>query len=462
MKNFTIALLFLLSVTATLAAQVLTLDESIKHALENNLRLQVDRQNVNIAEQNYREIRSSILPQINFNGGYQLNRTVLPDSYIPQPLDVSGSLSADATEDDKLIAGVLDSGFNSFLPESTQDETRYFGQIKLDQVVYLGGKLLSGIRVASIYKEWERQKHELNRKEVVFATIEMYYQGLLLKHVLEINREALSLAENHYSRVVSMHDQGLVSEFDKIRAELELMKLEPEVQEAENNFALWLENFRQHTGLEEFDGELAGQIDEPDPFMPSLEEAISTGTEQRIELYLARTYKDMREIGYQAERGNYLPNVVLSAEYNRFSQTDELRVKPDSFGSSYQVMLGVQLPIFTGFGNSAKKATARYQHKQANLELLDAEDKIELDVRNVWQNLNHVVAKHQTSQKRLELAARGLNIAESRYENQIGINLEVLDAQLEYKVAHLSYLQSVYHIIIAQTRLQKAMGLALN
>jgi len=443
-----IIMIIILMITFSFGIKALTLDESIRLALEHNLDLQVDEERIGIADQTYREARSSIFPQINLSGGLMAERTKLPGSYIPPAFDVTGDLSEAATEDDQMLAGTIEAGFNAFLPEKTSDETSYVGQVSLQQPLFLGGQLFNGIRAAAIYRQLERDRFELSRQDTIFETINLYYQGLLLQEVVEINRETLNLAESHYARVINMYNQGLVSEFDKIRAELEVMSLEPEVQQAENNFQLWLERFRQFTGFEEFDGNLSEEISEPEVLNVPLTEALESGLNQRIELKLANAGQEMRELSWKAERGRSIPNIFLTAEVNAFSRRDEFDFSPNDFGTSYQVMIGLQMPLFTGFGNSARTAKARHEYKQAQLEYYDIENKIELDIRNAWQQLDYAVANHAANQKRLNVASRALEIANARYENQVGINLEVLDAQIGYRGAHLAYLQSSYEIII--------------
>ena len=452
--------LTLLLLSCTIFA--LTLEESIEFALRNNLSLQSAEQDVSIAREMYREVTSALLPQISFNGGYQLQRTELPGSMIPPLFNTSSELSETASEDDEMLAEYLDQGFRMFLPEKSQDETNFFGQVRLDQVVYLGGKLLSGIKAAGIYRTIEVNRYELTRQNLLYETTDLFYKGLLLTDVGEINKEALQLAEQHYSLISSMYAQGLVSEFDLIRVELELFKLRPQLQEAENNHSLWQESFRKHLGLEEeYEIDLEGEIIVPDELTIELEEALEAGRSDRIELYLTRAVRDMYEINWRAERGSYLPNIALSAEYNKFSNINEFTWEPGDFGTSYQVALGIQIPIFRGFGNRAKTAQARHQYKKATLDYLDLEDKIELDIRNSYLRLEHTRQNYNAQVVRVDLAERGLRIATTRYENQVGINLEVLDAQLEYKVARLAYLQAAYDVIMAQKSLQKSMGIEL-
>jgi len=453
-------ILFTLILLLTSSLISITLEDSIELAIKNNLSLRSAGEDIAIAREFYREVTSALLPQISFNGGYQLLRTELPGSMIPPAFNITDELSENATEDDELLAAYIEQGFNMLIPEQKQDETNFFGQIKLDQVVYLGGKLLSGIKAAGIYRTVEAKRYELTKQNLIYETTDLFYQGLLLTDVVEINREALELAEQHYNRISSMYGQGLVSEFDLIRAELELHKLQPQLMEAENNYSLWQESFKKHLGLGiDYDLTLQGEIAVPPEIEVELDEAIESGKSERIELYLSGAVRDMYEINWRAERGNYLPNVALSAEYNRFSNINKFTWEPDDFGSSYQVMLGIQIPIFKGFGNRAKTAQARHQYNKATLDYLDLQDMIELDIRNAYLRLAHAQKNYETQVLRIGLAERGLNIATARYESQVGINLEVLDAQLEHKIARLAYLQAAYEITMAQKALHKSMGI---
>ncbi len=454
-----IVLITIILAVTNLAALNLSLEESIDLALKNNLQLQANEQNISIADQTYSEVRSSLLPQISFNGGYQISRTDLPSSYLPDKLDITSMLSNSADDDDKLLAGILENSVNAMIPTQISEESNYVGSIKLDQVVYLGGKLLNGIKVAGIYRQFERNRYELAKKDLIFATTDLYYKVLLLKEVVDINKEALSLAQKHFARVSELNKQGIVSEFDLIRAELEVLKLEPELKSAENNYALIVDSFRKQLGLDAVEIELIDKLSLSEKVDFTLEESIVKAKQNRLEIKLLEASRDMYEIQWKAEKGNFLPNVALSAEYSAFSQKNEFTVKPADFGTSYQVMLGFQLPIFKGFGNVAKRVKTKAEFRKADLEYRDLHDKIELDVRNAFQHLSYTRKQYETGQKRVELANKGMIIANARYENQIGINLEVLDAQLEQKIAQLSYLQAVYEITIAQKRLEKAMGM---
>jgi outer membrane protein TolC len=61
----------------------------------------------------------------------------------------------------------------------------------------------------------------------------------------------------------------------------------------------------------------------------------------------------------------------------------------------------------------------------------------------------------------IRLAERGLQLAQVRYENQVGIQLEVFDAQLTLQTIKLQYYQSIYEIISADRNFKKSIGITL-
>jgi outer membrane protein TolC len=116
------------------------------------------------------------------------------------------------------------------------------------------------------------------------------------------------------------------------------------------------------------------------------------------------------------------------------------------------------MPLFTGFSNSSKIKKARHSLKQAELDHRTLQEMIELDVRNSYWQLQADLEKVGNQNRNVELATKGLEIANARYENQVSNQLEVIDAQLQLKSAKLSNMNAKYSALIAYKKLLKAMG----
>jgi len=439
----------------------LSLEEAIEMAKAHNKELQAIREEIGYAENDYRDIKGQLYPQINLNAGYQLTHTRTPDAFLSPTPDFTDNLADDASASDSVLAGSLQGIYNGMAPSESQDEYSLFGQVQLNQVLYMGGKLMAGIRAAKKAEILQEKRYFVKEQEVVFAVKKMFYQTLLAQKALEIAEEAYSVADQHRQQVEEMYEAGLVSEFDLLRAQIETANLEPQVTAANNNLELARESFMKQIGWEEQAPELEGEILFSHTLYSEsfgLEQALQEGLQQRKELELSGITRDLYEIQYSAERGNFLPNLFLNAEYNQFSTDDKISFKGENFGSSYKIGVVMSMPLFTGFSNRSKQLKAKHQWQKSNIDYQNTENLIELDIRQSYLNYHHCIEDLAAKEKNVELAEKALRIAESRYENRVGIQLEVFDAQLQLRSARLNYLQASYAAIIAQEQLSKALG----
>jgi len=452
-----VVILLLIFASSLVCQTTLTLNESIELAKENNKNLQKARDEVGKYRQEYNNVRGNLLPQISLSGGYQFSHTRLPDSAIPTLPSLVSMLDSSATSNDYLISGYIDDGFSSFLPTKTSDEYSLAGTVSLNQVIFMGGKLINGINIAGKLYHLQEKRYWLEEQNLIFTTIDLYFKTKLADEVAEIQHDALNFANLYYKQVKDMFEEGLVSEYDKLRAELEVQKLEPEALEAEKNARLASESFANHLNLDQSDIELIDQIELPDMEEIDLKEAIQEAAKNRMELELSQIGVDVNKVTLRYEKGNFLPNIGITADYTYFG-ADEEKIESDDWGSSYSVGVGFSMPLFTGFSNSSKIKKARYSLKQAELDHRTLQEMIELDVRNSYWQLKADLEKVSTQNRNVQLATKGLEIANARYENQVSNQLEVIDAQLQLKTAKLSYMNAKYSALMSYEKMLKAMG----
>ncbi|PKN72071.1 MAG: hypothetical protein CVU50_08795 [Candidatus Cloacimonetes bacterium HGW-Cloacimonetes-3] len=439
----------------------ITLEESIGYAKQNNKELLMAKEDIYKAEQTYKDVRGNLLPQLSLQGGYNLSATNLPKSALPSPVSFAGGLDATATDNDNYLAAVIEGVVNSMIPSSPVKEGSLAMQLKFDQVLFLGGKLINGIRAVDRFRSIQKLRYSLTEQDVVLQTTELFYQCLLAKKLWEVQRDGLTLANKHLQRVELFAGEGQVSEFDVLRARLEVAKLQPQVLASENQYSLAVSAFRKQIGVEDPTIAPDGEFVLPTELDVSLEEATTQGLANRTELELADINTQIMQIKYNAEKGNYLPNIALSADYSLFTAADEYAIQRDDFGSKYGIGIGFQIPLFTGFSNSSKRSYARHDHEQAKLMQRDAEELITLQIKQNHQKLEYARNNYNVQTKNIQLAERSLELAQVRYDNQVGIQLEVFDAQIMLSAIKLQYYQSIYEIISADRNLKKSIGIRL-
>lgn len=449
----------IISLAGMLSLGAISLQESIEMAKTNNKQLLMAAQEVAKADNTYKDVRGALLPQLSLQGQYGLSKTYLPDSATGSIPSVSSMLDDnEATDTDKLIAGALDGIVGGLMPSSPKKEGSLAMQLKMDQVLFLGGKLINGIRAVDRFRSIQRLNYEVKEQDVILQTTQLFYQTILAGKVAEIQRDGLQTAQRHLARVELFSREGQVSEFDVLRARLEVAKLEPSVFAAENQYDLALAAFRKQIGVD--DQEV---IPEAEFVLPSLEEislqeAQAIGLANRTELELLDIATQIKQIQYNAEKGNFLPNVALSASASLFSAADEYAIEAEDFGTQYSIGIGFSLPIFTGLSNKNKISYARHDLSMAKLQQKDTQELVALQIKQNHQKLQHALKNYATQQENIRLAERNLELAQIRYENQVGIQLEVFDAQITLSAIKLQYYSAIYDVIAAEREFSKSIG----
>lgn len=453
-------LIVFLSLIGMLSLGAITLEESIEMARKNNKSLLMAKEEVSKADAQYKDVRGSLLPQFSLQGQYGLSKTYLPDSATMSLPSVSNMLNDEpsATDADYIIAGTLDGIMASMIPASPKDEGSVAMQLKMDQVLFLGGKLINGIKAVARYRSIQELNYQVQEQGIILSTTELFYQVLLSEKVVQIQRDGLETARRHLARVELLSAEGQVSEFDVLRARLEVAKLEPDVLAAENTYSLAMAAFKQQIGFEGEDLELEGGFALPPASEMSLAEAQAYGLENRTELELLDIATEIQRIKYNAEKGNYLPDVALSASASLFTAANEFAIQRDDFGTQYSVGIGFRLPIFTGFSHTNKVSYARHDLSKARLQQRDTQELISLQIKQSYQKLQHALENYAVQEQNIRMATRNLELAQIRFENQVGIQLEVFDAQIMLSSIRLQYYSAIYDVIISERALTKAIG----
>jgi hypothetical protein len=127
---------------------------------------------------------------------------------------------------------------------------------------------------------------------------------------------------------------------------------------------------------------------------------------------------------------------------------------------SWNVVAAASWTIFDGFSTQSKikEAQANLESAASNRSLV--KKTVELDVKQAY--LNYVLSKDilDTAQKAADSACENYDIADARYKNGLGTNIELLDAETALTKAQLDLLSVKFDIEIAKAQIAKAAGIS--
>ncbi|NQT33627.1 TolC family protein [bacterium] len=413
----------LMSLPAVHAAEVsLSLEQALAHAESNDLSLAKASLEVESGDAQVREAVSAALPNISLSST-MMRHMILPSMYFGEWIQVG--LPSDITTD-----------------------------ISLQQPIWLAGKLGMALKAARIYRQIARDALTSNRARIKSDVIKEYFGLVLMRDVVEVTEEAYAQANRHAETVKRMYDVGMASEFDLLRAQVEVKTLEPEIANTKKNAELARIALCNRLGLDLGDDifltdELSSEVVTID--MADFETVYETARQHRSEFKVFDLRGRLDEISLKAEQRNiYWPNFVFGLNYRRQYQDKSFNSVRDVYWpDSFTWTLNMSVPLFDGFATSARVQKAKIGLRRTQLELSQLEQGLSLEVSLVLSELKRAEDQINSLTAVLELARKALDIAETRYEQGISTELEVLDSQLALHRAQLGHLQGLYDLRVA-------------
>lgn len=325
----------------------------------------------------------------------------------------------------------------------------YNVQVSLQQVLFAWGKLYNAFKISDLSRDITELNLTRKKQDIRYSVTDAFYGILVLDEYVKQARASLEQLERFAAAVETRYKAGLVSQFDLLRAQVQVQNLRPMVIEYENALNLAHEGFRLLLGMDlnrEFT--LAGELQMIDEEF-SLEQLTASAIQNRPELKsLDRAERIARIAQCIARRAN-LPTLVGGAKYDR---SKPFGLMGDEWGSNVTFNLAFQWTLFSGFSNLYKSREAALALKETRLALDNLNRAITVEVKQAY--LSFLAAKEAigAAEKNVGQAKQAFEIIEMRYKNGLATNLEVLDTELAYRQAQVNYLSALknYNTSLAQ------------
>ena len=417
------------------AATVLTLEKVRQLALENNRQFQTAQKELDRSHGEIISARSAALPQISIDGRYTRNLTT--PQIFPSELG-GGNVSFN-------FPGLNNNDFDLSL--------------SITQPLYSGGKVGSAYSIAKIYEKYTKEKVNEVEDEIVFGAESMFYQAILAGSNLDVLKSAEEQLSYNLDVVEKYFDQGMVSEYELLRARVEKLNLEPKLIAAESQVSLTRKKLKSFVGIA-LDEEITLVSDYSDTTitdLPSLDSLVGLALNNRPEIRQARLQKEGYQKAVRVAKGNWIyPNISLSTAYSFSAYSDDFKIQERETSKSWSASVLLNIPIFDGGRTIGEVRKAKTDYYQAVLAEEQAYDDIRLEVQQAYDNLMMARRAMESQKETIEQAEEGLRIANLRYESGVGTQLEVLSAQTALTDARNNLSKAIYDFRLAKSALRKA------
>ncbi|MDH4239219.1 MAG: TolC family protein [Phycisphaerae bacterium] len=337
------------------------------------------------------------------------------------------------------------------------DVDNYTVGLTVTQPIFAGGSIPARINAARLFSLLTDENVREAIQELVYTAQYAYHDVLLSQHLVEISSDAVRSAKAHLDSVKQKQQGGIASDFDVLRAEVELSNFQAEFIQNKNAIDIAKANLVKVMGVsQDSDFVLSDEL-EYIPLNVTMEQAVEAAYRNRPDLY-SREF----DIKYQKEllkiiHSQYWP--AINAYYtNTWSKPDPHSMMQIEWGRAWQAGVMASLPIFDGFAREGDIIAQKARLKQAQVDLIDAEETALFELTKAQLSIQN--AKEYVESQRLNLtrAQEGLRLAEVGYKEGANTQVEMIDAQAALTTARVNYYQAIYSHIIAKLYLQKAMG----
>ena len=411
---------------------VLTVDEAIALALQQNPFHLASRERIAQARAGVRQAVAGFLPSLSASGSDTLDEKLFVLEFPSMvPGEPPQRISIDFTKDYQMA-------FSFGLP------------------LYAGGRLTAGYKQANYGLKASQESVRLSEQETILEAKRAFYGYLLAKEFSAVANEGLRLAEDFMKNVKNLYEVGMSSKFDLLRSEVQAANLKPQAIRARNSVDVAALGLKTVCGIDlDTPIDVKGGLAAP-PLDAETRDVVAEALEQRPELRQIDFQRRMAGESVKIARGSVLPTLAIGGAYNVWG--DALSFRKGAWQNYYTISLSLSVPIFNGFESRARIGQSKALLREIEWTRKGLSNAIAFEVRQAVLNLNQARETLLSQEKNVEQAREAVRIAELNYAEGLATNLDVSTAQVALSQARTNYSQALYDCVISQAHLEKAVG----
>jgi outer membrane protein TolC len=435
--------------------QILTLEDAIHIALENNTDIKVAKMNSDKSRAAVREAFGYALPSLDASATFS---HFLKKPKMPFP-DFEALLT-NATYSILFDENVIPRDDSKYVPVETKLQSfvqtnNYEASLTLTQVLF-NSTVFRGIGASQIYYDLSLAELRNTISKTKLNVERAFYGTLLTKELLSITKASYENAQENFRNVNALFQQGFVSDFDRLQAEVRVENIRPVLLQMENMLATTLNDLKLVLGVEQsVEIDVKGDIDYTQEILPAEEDIIDFALNNNYGLQSMKLKMDLDEEFIQLDVSEYWPSLAAFGNFSYAGSAEEW-----NFQNYNATTVGLSFSMNLWQGNRTKnrveQSTITYKQTTEQYALL--KEYVVNQVKAKYLELKRVQSLVEAQEKNVSLAERAYELSTVRYNEGTGNQLEVQNADVALRQARINKLQSVHSYIITKYELEQLMG----
>lgn len=412
------------------AQETLSLEDCLRLGIENNLKLQTNRNEVLKARLNISENRAKLLPQINAVASFN-------DNFNPPVSVTDGSAYGNQYNVTKTLQFNSSAGFQLQMP-------------LYNQTLYLS------IDVAKTVNRLNELSYEKAREDLILQISKMYYLAQNTVEQISLVKDNIKRIEELRDITVAFYENEMAVEVDVQRVNLNLEDLQVQY---DNACAMLTQQYNMLKYVLDYPAEKEIAVLPADA--EKLNTAATTGfNANQYELLLLQEKASLAEKQKKIVASGYLPTLSLTGSWMFSAYTDKFKNWFHSGPSNHWygsngLGLSLRVPVFDGFDKRSRINKAKIDVENSKLAYEDAMKGMQAQYLNATTELENSIRNYRKQKDNYSLAENVCKVTNDRYREGIVSMVEVLQDEMRVSQAQNNYLTAHYNYQVANLTLLK-------
>jgi outer membrane protein TolC len=314
--------------------------------------------------------------------------------------------------------------------------------LEVSQVVFAGGAIRNGVKIAELQQQIAALNAEQKRQEVRFLIAGNYLELCKLQNQLQVFESNIAQTGQVLENMQAKVNQGVALQNDITRYELQLQNLNYAKIQLQNSVQLLNNQLTSALGLPQ-----------SVTIVPNVTEVAQHKVEQSaspattLSVQMAENAEKTAEHAEKISRAERLPQIALFAgDYFNSPVLIEIPALNKNF-NYWAVGVGVKYSLGNLYKSGAKIRANHLVARQANEEKAALEEQISLALNEAFVHYKEAYVLLETKEKSVELATQNYNVISYRYENDLALLTDLLDAASQKLDTELQAINAKINII---------------
>lgn len=444
MKQITILFCVLLSFNQAKAQEVsqniLTLEEAIKMAYENNSGVKNARIDEKIAQKKIWETTAIGLPQINAEGNFQ-NFIDIPTSVLPA------------------------NAFNPLAPEGELIGIKFGtdynvnGAINVSQLIF-DGRYIVGLQAARAVKgmyELSTQKSEIDVKKSVSQA---YYTVVVTQSTILTLEETLVELKNIYESTQKIVDAGMMEQTDVDQLSINLRSIENNIELTKVQVEIAKNFLKLEIGLPLEDNIEVAESLEDFVLKVKSDQATEFASTSNINYLMLENQLKLNTLSWKNEKAYALPTLGAFFTHQQQALRNEFNFFEQGVPWYPTTIWGLKLsiPIFSSGQRLAKISQAKLEVEKTQNTIENLEIGLKLQHQKAKMDFDNALRTLENETINLEITNNIMKNIEIKFKESMASSIELSQAQAQHLSSKANYISAAYKLMNAKLELDNLLN----